>query len=95
LIQIFFFGFRVTSESSDFLLAVMEKLNSKLYLENCYIMKENEKLRKKAKLLNEENQVLLSQLKQKLSKGGGSSNQNGNGPSTTLNLGQNNPSSNN
>jgi len=57
-------------------------------------MKENEKLRKKAKLLNEENQVLLSQLKQKLSKGG-SSNQNGNGPSTALNLGQNNPSSNN
>ncbi|KEH42046.1 hypothetical protein MtrunA17_Chr1g0178811 [Medicago truncatula] len=72
----------------------MEKLNSKLYLENCYIMQENEKLRKKAKLLNEENQVLLSQLKQKLSKGG-SSTQNGNGPSTALNLGPSNPSSNN
>lgn len=46
----------------------MERLNSKLYLENCYIIQENEKLRKKAQLLNQENQVLLSELKQKLSK---------------------------
>ncbi|KAF8052997.1 hypothetical protein N665_1477s0005 [Sinapis alba] len=46
----------------------MEKLNSKLYVENCYIMKENERLRKKAELLNQENQQLLFQLKQKLSK---------------------------
>ncbi|KAG4383799.1 hypothetical protein GLYMA_13G153018v4 [Glycine max] len=34
----------------------MERLNSKLYLQNCYIMKENERLRKKAQLLNQENQ---------------------------------------
>ncbi|KAL0867222.1 hypothetical protein Bca101_046340 [Brassica carinata] len=46
----------------------MERLNSKLYVENCYIMKENERLRKKAELLNQENQQLLVQLKQKLSK---------------------------
>ncbi|XP_019082487.1 PREDICTED: protein LITTLE ZIPPER 3-like [Camelina sativa] len=46
----------------------MERLNSKLYVENCYIMKENERLRKKAELLNQENQQLLFQLKQKLSK---------------------------
>ncbi|KAI4348980.1 hypothetical protein L6164_009640 [Bauhinia variegata] len=47
----------------------MERLNSKLYLQNCYIMKENERLRKKAQLLNQENQALLSELKKKLSKG--------------------------
>ncbi|XP_019057334.1 PREDICTED: protein LITTLE ZIPPER 4 [Tarenaya hassleriana] len=46
----------------------MERLNSELYLQNCYIMKENERLRKKAQLLNEENQQLLFELKQKLSK---------------------------
>ncbi|CAA7404398.1 unnamed protein product [Spirodela intermedia] len=46
----------------------MERLNSKLYLQNCYIMKENEKLRKKAALLNQENQALLSELKQRLGK---------------------------
>ncbi|XP_057777869.1 protein LITTLE ZIPPER 3 isoform X3 [Salvia miltiorrhiza] len=44
----------------------MEKLNSKLYLENCYIMQENERLRKKAELLNQENQALLTELKQRL-----------------------------
>ncbi|KAE8666298.1 sb140 protein [Hibiscus syriacus] len=46
----------------------MERLNSNLYLQNCYIMKENERLRKKAQVLNQENQALLSELKQKLSK---------------------------
>ncbi|XP_022744969.1 protein LITTLE ZIPPER 3-like [Durio zibethinus] len=46
----------------------MERLNSNLYLHNCYIMKENERLRKKAQVLNQENQALLSELKQKLSK---------------------------
>ncbi|XP_020263852.1 protein LITTLE ZIPPER 4-like [Asparagus officinalis] len=46
----------------------MERLNSNLYLQNCYIIKENERLRKKAQLLNQENQALLSELKQKLSK---------------------------
>ncbi|KAM0056551.1 putative protein LITTLE ZIPPER [Helianthus debilis subsp. tardiflorus] len=44
----------------------MERLNSQLHLENCLIMQENEKLRKKAQLLNQENQALLSQLKQRL-----------------------------
>ncbi|KAK1263687.1 hypothetical protein QJS04_geneDACA008468 [Acorus gramineus] len=46
----------------------MERLNSKLYLQNCYILQENERLRRKAQLLNQENQALLSELKQKLSK---------------------------
>ncbi|KAK7345356.1 hypothetical protein VNO77_15959 [Canavalia gladiata] len=72
----------------------MERLNSKLYLQNCYIMKENERLRKKAQLLNQENQALLSELKQKLSKG----NQKANAPNTILDLslssnGTQNPSS--
>jgi single-stranded DNA-specific DHH superfamily exonuclease len=44
----------------------MERLNAKLYLQNCYIMKENEKLRKKAQLLNQENKSLLSELKRRL-----------------------------
>ncbi|URE46650.1 zpr3 zpr3 (little zipper 3) [Musa troglodytarum] len=43
----------------------MERLNTHLYLQNCCIMKENERLRKKAQLLNQEKQALLSQLKQK------------------------------
>ncbi|XP_021908756.1 protein LITTLE ZIPPER 4 [Carica papaya] len=60
----------------------MDRLNSKLYLQNCYIMKENERLRKKAQLLNQENQALLSELKQKLSKG----NSKGNQPSTLPDL---------
>ncbi|KAF9674986.1 hypothetical protein SADUNF_Sadunf10G0184700 [Salix dunnii] len=46
----------------------MEKLNSQLYLQNCYIIQQNEMLRKKAQQLNQENQALLSELKQKLSK---------------------------
>ncbi|KAG0499940.1 hypothetical protein HPP92_000012 [Vanilla planifolia] len=46
----------------------MERINSKLYLQNCYIMQENERLRKKAQQLNQENQALLSQLNQKLTK---------------------------
>ncbi|KAL3825780.1 hypothetical protein ACJIZ3_021809 [Penstemon smallii] len=44
----------------------MEKLNSKLYMENYYIMQENERLRKKAEMLNQENQALLNELKQRL-----------------------------
>ena len=60
----------------------MERLNTKLYLKNCYIMKENERLRKAALLLNQENQALLSELKHRLAKsaagggGGGCSNSN-------------------
>ncbi|XP_018478820.1 protein LITTLE ZIPPER 3-like isoform X2 [Raphanus sativus] len=60
----------------------MERLNSKLYVENCYIMKENERLRKKAELLNQENQQLLVQLKQKLSK----TNKNPNGSNNDNNI---------
>ncbi|XP_026657428.1 protein LITTLE ZIPPER 4-like [Phoenix dactylifera] len=55
----------------------MERLNSKLYLQNWYIIKENERLRKKAQILNQENQALLSELKQKLSKSSPSSPTNG------------------
>ncbi|CAL5021676.1 unnamed protein product [Urochloa decumbens] len=58
----------------------MERLNTKLYLQNCYIMKENERLRKAALLLNQENQALLSELKHRLAKsaaaGGGGNNNN-------------------
>ncbi|CAI0559093.1 unnamed protein product [Linum tenue] len=35
---------------------------------NSYILNENERLRKKAQLLNQENQALFLELKQKLSK---------------------------
>ncbi|KAL8216891.1 hypothetical protein R6Q57_023728 [Mikania cordata] len=59
----------------------MERLNSKLYMENCLIMQENEKLRKKAQVLNQENQALLSQLKQRLTMSG----QNVNNLSATIN----------
>ena len=43
----------------------MEKLNSELYVRNCQIFEENEKLRRKAQQLNQENQALLSELKKK------------------------------
>ena len=56
------------------LVAAMERLNTKLYLQNCYIMKENERLRKAALLLNQENQALLSELKHRLAKSGSNSN---------------------
>ncbi|RAL44585.1 unnamed protein product [Cuscuta campestris] len=46
---------------------MMERINTKLYLENCYIMAENERLRKKAEVLNQENRALLNQLKNRLS----------------------------
>ncbi|PKU80180.1 hypothetical protein MA16_Dca011925 [Dendrobium catenatum] len=46
----------------------MERINSKLYMQNCFIMQENERLRKKAQLLNQENQELLSKLKKNHSK---------------------------
>ncbi|KAF8041956.1 hypothetical protein BT93_A0530 [Corymbia citriodora subsp. variegata] len=62
----------------------MERLNSKLYLQNCYIMKENERLRRKAQLLNQENQTLLSELKQKLSKSSKSNNDPNGGAATTI-----------
>lgn len=63
---------------------VMERLNSKLYLQNCYIMKENERLRKKAQLLNQENQALLSELKQKLANGNSKANAPNNIPDLNL-----------
>lgn len=69
----------------------MERLNTELYYQNCHIMKENERLRKKAQLLNQENQALLSQLKQKLSKGNNSKN---NAPNNNLDLNLGSSSSN-
>ncbi|CAJ2632373.1 protein LITTLE ZIPPER 3 [Trifolium pratense] len=63
----------------------MERLNTELYYQNCHIMKENEKLRKKAQLLNQENQELLSQLKKKLSNGG-ASNSKTNAPNNMFDL---------
>ncbi|CAL4969042.1 unnamed protein product [Urochloa decumbens] len=56
----------------------MERLNTKLYLQNCYIMKENERLRKAALLLNQENQALLSELKHRLAKSAAAGNNNNN-----------------
>ncbi|XVF41324.1 hypothetical protein PTKIN_Ptkin01aG0271400 [Pterospermum kingtungense] len=47
----------------------MDKLNSQLYWQNYCINKENERLRRKAQQLNQENQALLFELKQKLAKG--------------------------
>ncbi|KAL8494309.1 hypothetical protein ACS0TY_025201 [Phlomoides rotata] len=44
----------------------MEEVNSKLYMENWYMIQENERLRKKVELLNQENQSLLNELKQRL-----------------------------
>ncbi|CAA0818839.1 protein binding [Striga hermonthica] len=49
----------------------MEEMNTKLYMENCYIMQENERLRKTAEILNQENQALLGQLKQRLAAAAG------------------------
>ncbi|KAK9020878.1 hypothetical protein V6N11_010890 [Hibiscus sabdariffa] len=43
----------------------MELMNLKLYLENQSIMEENEKLRKKASLLHQENLVLMSEYQKK------------------------------
>ncbi|KAI3721787.1 hypothetical protein L2E82_32805 [Cichorium intybus] len=67
----------------------MEKFNSELYLRNCQIIQENERLRKKAQQLDNENQALLTELKKKLSDPNsiqmpqlGSSSQNENNKST-------------
>ncbi|KAI3812997.1 hypothetical protein L1987_17710 [Smallanthus sonchifolius] len=46
----------------------MELKNLKLYMENMNILKENEKLRKKAYQLHQENLVLLSEIQKKLVK---------------------------
>ncbi|KAK3422150.1 hypothetical protein EUGRSUZ_G02695 [Eucalyptus grandis] len=46
----------------------MDEANHKLFLENCAIIQENERLRKKAEELAQENQALLQELTQKLSK---------------------------
>ncbi|NP_001333535.1 Protein LITTLE ZIPPER 4 [Zea mays] len=46
----------------------MDRLNAKLYLHNCFIMKENERLRNKALLLNQENKALLTELKQRVAR---------------------------
>ncbi|KAI5594945.1 hypothetical protein POPTR_003G117200v4 [Populus trichocarpa] len=43
----------------------MELKNLKLYLENQSIVEENEKLRKKASLLHQENLALMSELQKK------------------------------
>ncbi|KAK6933535.1 hypothetical protein RJ641_036429 [Dillenia turbinata] len=53
---------------------VMERLNTELYLQNCYMIKENERLKKKAELLNKENQALLSELKHRVSQTSSTSN---------------------
>ncbi|KAJ4845551.1 hypothetical protein Tsubulata_021532 [Turnera subulata] len=54
-------------KKTEFVKAVMEIKNMKLYMQNKTIIEENEKLRKKALLLHQENQALLSQLQMKFS----------------------------
>ncbi|KAE9590847.1 hypothetical protein Lalb_Chr20g0111941 [Lupinus albus] len=69
----------------------MEKLNSELLIKNINIMKENERLRKIAQQLNEENQTLLNEIKRKLSNGGSNSNNNAsNSASSTQNASHSN-----
>ncbi|WMV43735.1 hypothetical protein MTR67_037120 [Solanum verrucosum] len=46
----------------------MEMRNLKLYMENMSILEENEKLRKKASLLHEENIALMFEFQKKFSK---------------------------
>ncbi|KAK8967130.1 hypothetical protein KSP40_PGU011633 [Platanthera guangdongensis] len=55
---------RIGARTGEFRL---ESINSKLFLQNCYIMQENQRLRMKAQLLKQEYQALISQLKQTLS----------------------------
>ncbi|KAF7086691.1 hypothetical protein CFC21_089961 [Triticum aestivum] len=43
----------------------MERANTELYLENLCIMQANERLRRKAQLLAQENEQLLADLKRK------------------------------
>ncbi|KAF7091847.1 hypothetical protein CFC21_094393 [Triticum aestivum] len=43
----------------------MERANTELYLENLCIMQQNERLRRKAQLLAQENEQLLADLKRK------------------------------
>lgn len=45
----------------------MELKNLKLYMENMSILEENEKLRKKANLLHQENIALFSEFEKKIS----------------------------
>ncbi|KAJ3675095.1 hypothetical protein LUZ60_004137 [Juncus effusus] len=70
---------------SRFITSEMERLNTKLYIQNCYILKENERLRKKAQLLNQENQALLSELKQRLQSKGNANNANNSNNGTGAN----------
>ncbi|KAK4422751.1 protein LITTLE ZIPPER 2 [Sesamum alatum] len=46
----------------------MEMKNLKLYMENISILEENEKLRKKACLLHQENLALMSEFRKRFSK---------------------------
>lgn len=43
----------------------MEKLNAELFYKNLYIMEENERLRRKAKLLEQENKALFYEMQKK------------------------------
>ncbi|CAM8965186.1 unnamed protein product [Rhodiola kirilowii] len=45
----------------------MERINSELYLKNCYMLRENERLRLTMQMLNQENQALRSELNQRMS----------------------------
>lgn len=44
----------------------MDRNNSELYLKNCQIIQENERLRKQAEELRQENRALFTELTQRL-----------------------------
>lgn len=59
------------------------KVNHELYLKNLHLMEENEKLRKRVEVMQEEHQQLFSELINKLSNGG-ANNLNTNAQTTCL-----------
>jgi uncharacterized protein YggL (DUF469 family) len=63
----------------------MYKANHELYLKNLRLMEENEKLRMRVKVLQEEHQQLLFELINKLSNDG-ANNPNTNAPNNMLDL---------
>ncbi|CAD6258230.1 unnamed protein product [Miscanthus lutarioriparius] len=49
----------------------MERVNTSLCVENLLIMQENERLRRQAQQLDQENKALLAELKQRQGQGAG------------------------
>jgi len=68
----------------------MERVNASLCLENLLIMQENERLRRQAQQLDQENKALLAELKQRQQQhqgaGGPSGSVSGSGSAAATNL---------